>query len=53
MLVSLALKGTSDEVIDKIGAWINGKNPPNGYLERRMAFNELINKDNNNLASTK
>lgn len=51
---SMALKGTSNEVIDKIGGWINGKNPPNGYLERREAFNDLTNKnDNDYLASTK
>jgi len=37
-----SLQGTSDEVIDKIGGWINGKNPPNGYKERRRAFRDIL-----------
>jgi putative chitinase len=49
----LAKKGSSLEIIDKIGTWINGGNPPNGYKQRRNNFFELIGKGNDYLASNK
>jgi predicted chitinase len=33
-----AAEGSSTTIINKIGAWINGKNPPNGSSERIAAF---------------
>jgi predicted chitinase len=33
-----AAEGSSTTIINKIGAWINGKNPPNGASERITAF---------------
>jgi predicted chitinase len=50
---SMAKRGASLEVVDKIGTWVNGGNPPNGYKERRKYFYDFIGKNENDLASNK
>jgi len=48
-----SLQGTSDKVIDKIGEWVNGASPPNGYKERRQAFKDILIDNSGIYASNK
>jgi predicted chitinase len=45
-----AREGESTEIVDKIGAWVNGQNPPNGYKERRKSFKEIMGMLNDDVA---
>jgi len=45
-----AKEGSSVAIINKIGSWINGKNPPNGYQDRINKFKyywDILQKDPN------